>query len=76
MTKLLEHAMAEVAKLPIDEQDQLAQLVLDTIEDDRRWDQAFASSQDLLSRMANEALEAHRSGAARAIDEDCNLARD
>ena len=46
MTKLLEKAFAEAAKLPPEEQDALATAVLSEIESERRWDCLFAGSED------------------------------
>lgn len=55
MTKLLTTAINLVTRLPDDQQDAIAQLILDEIADDERWDRTFARSQDLLARLADEA---------------------
>jgi hypothetical protein len=52
MTQLLEQAIGEARKLPASEQDAIAALILEELADDRRWDEAFANSQDQLSRLA------------------------
>ncbi|MDP9310815.1 MAG: hypothetical protein M3R24_07960 [Chloroflexota bacterium] len=52
MTQLLDEAMTRVQQLPPAEQDAIAQLILDELADDERWDAAFARSQDALSRLA------------------------
>jgi hypothetical protein len=52
MTQLLEEAIAKVQQLPAPDQDVIAQLILDELEDEQRWDQAFARSQAALSRLA------------------------
>ena len=44
MTKLLEQAFAKVAKLPEQEQDTLATLILDEIASDRRWENPIKSA--------------------------------
>lgn len=46
MTKLLERAIAEAAARPEPEQDALAALILAEIDDERKWDQAFAATTD------------------------------
>jgi len=46
---LLEMAIAEVRKLPQDKQDAIATLIIEELEDERRWDSAFSSSQDKLA---------------------------
>ena len=56
MTQLLERAFTEASKLPDAEQDSLASLLLAELESERRWSQAFASTQDQLATLADEAL--------------------
>ena len=70
MTKLLEQAIAEVSKLPEQDQDTLAALILDEINSDRRWEKAFADSQDVLTQLAEEALNEHRAGRTQPLDPD------
>ncbi|MEM1042053.1 MAG: hypothetical protein AAGI91_05430 [Bacteroidota bacterium] len=70
MTTLLEKAVARAAELTDEQQDALATLLLEEIEDEARWDAAFAGSQDLLSQMAAEAMEEHRAGETRDLDPD------
>jgi len=52
MTRLLQQALAEIEKLSAGEQDAIAARILEEIADERRWDEAFARSQDQLGRMA------------------------
>ena len=52
MTQLLERAFSEVSKLSESDQDVIASLILDELEDERRWDSAFAKSQDQLTGIA------------------------
>ena len=68
MTKLLEKAFHEAAKLSEEEQDALARALLDELASERRWDELFASSPDLLDELANEALEEHRAGRTEELD--------
>ena len=70
MTKLLEKAFAEASKLPPEEQEALATWILAELASERRWNEAFASSQDALSRLADEALAEHRRGETRELDPD------
>jgi hypothetical protein len=62
MTKLLEQAVAEAATLPAADQDILARLLRDEIASERAWDDRFTKSQDVLERMAAEALAEHAAG--------------
>ena len=57
MTKLLKQAFDRVAALPDDEQDAIASIVLEEIEDEARWQASFAKSQDALSRLVKEARD-------------------
>jgi hypothetical protein len=70
MTKLLEKAFAEAAKLPADEQDALATAVLSEIESERRWDRLFADSEEMLADLAEEALAEHKTGRTKRLDPD------
>lgn len=54
MTQLLQQALAEVAKLSSAEQDAIAELILEELADERRWDEAFARSQEPLARLAEK----------------------
>ena len=62
MTKRLEQAFAEASKLPPTEQNDVAEWLLAELKSERRWDKLFADSQDILSKLAAEALAEHRSG--------------
>lgn len=62
MTTRLEQAFAEASKLPPTEQDVVANWLLVELESERRWDKLFADSQEILSKLAVEALAEHRSG--------------
>ena len=68
MTQLLEKAIAKVSALPDSEQDAAASVLLSELESEQRWDQLFASSQDLLGLMAREALEEYRVGETAPLD--------
>lgn len=69
MTKLLEKAFAQAAKLPQAEQDLVAQSLLDDLEAEERWDETFADSQNELSILADEALNEHRNGRTRKLED-------
>ncbi len=68
MTKLLEKAFEEASRLPEDEQNALARALLEELASERRWDELFASSGDLLSQLAEEALKDHRAGRTEELD--------
>jgi hypothetical protein len=56
MTQLLEQAFSEAAKLPELEQNVLARWLLLELASEKRWEKAFAESEDLLGELADEAL--------------------
>ena len=62
MTRLLEQAFGEVAKLPASEQDALAAIVLEELASEKRWSESFGKSQDTLAKLAEEALAEHAAG--------------
>jgi hypothetical protein len=55
MNALLEKALAEMARLPEDEQEAIAALILDEIAAERGWDERFAKTQDLLGALVRSA---------------------
>ena len=56
MGKVLEQAVTELAKLPEAEQEAAGAWILAELESERRWDDLFARSPDLLAEMADEAI--------------------
>ena len=69
MTTVLEAALAQVAKLPPEEQDVLATLLLDEMQSEQRWAKTLAESQAVLKSLAAEALAEHRAGNTKSLDE-------
>ena len=67
MTHLLEKAFSEVAKLPASEQDAVAALVIEELASEKRWSSSFANSQDLLAKLAEEALVEYASGQTKPL---------
>jgi len=68
MTKLLKKAFDEAAKLPEKEQVALASIKLEELASERRWEELFAESHDLLGQLADEALAEHRAGRTKELD--------
>jgi hypothetical protein len=50
MTELLEQAIARLKTLPTDEQDAIATLILEELEEEQQWDESFDRSPDLLAK--------------------------
>ena len=70
MTKLLERAVKKVKALSERDQDAIAALILDELEDEARWDQAFARSRDALEKLGDEAAAENRSRKTKPLDPD------
>lgn len=70
MTELLERAFSEATKLPESEQNELARRILAELESERRWEQLFENSQDVLGKLAEEALIEYREGKTKILDID------
>ena len=62
MTKLLERAFKEASKLPETEQNALAKWVIEGLKSEDRWKKVFEGSEDVLDRLAGEALKECRDG--------------
>ena len=70
MTRLLEKAFKDASRLPDIEQNVLAKWLLEELEAERKWNRAFAGSEDILGQLADEAIEAHRQGKTTPLDID------
>jgi hypothetical protein len=70
MGKLLQRAVAEASRLPEDEQEAVGAWILAELESERRWDDLFARSPDLLSEMAAEAVREDEAGLTEPLDPD------
>jgi hypothetical protein len=70
MTTLLATAFEEASKLSETDQNALAKWLLEEIRSEKSWSRAFAESQDVLEKLADEALEEKRKGRATPLDVD------
>jgi transposase-like protein len=72
MTGLLEQAISKASQLTQEGQDAIASIILQEIESEERWEELFArpGSAEMLSRMADKALEDVRAGRARPLELD------
>ena len=70
MGKVLEQAVTELAKLPEAEQETAGAWILAELESERRWDDLFSRSADLLAEMAAEAIREDEAGLTEPLDPD------
>jgi hypothetical protein len=57
MTRALQKAFDEAAKLPPEEQDRIGDWLLAELTDERAWEQRFRESPHALGQLADEALD-------------------
>ena len=68
MTELLQQAIAELKKLPREQQNAIASMILEEIEDERLWDEAFSRSPDILAKLAASAMAEYHAGETQELD--------
>jgi hypothetical protein len=72
VSKVLQQALTELTKLPETEQDAVGAWILAELESERKWDELFARSPDLLAEMAAEAIREDDAGLTEPLDpESC-----
>jgi len=70
VSKLLEKAVEEAFKLPEADQEAVGAWLLAELESERRWDELFARSGDVLEEMAAEAIREDEAGLTKPLDPD------
>jgi hypothetical protein len=68
MTNSLQEAFKQASALPEEQQEVLAAIVLEEIASEKRWEASFAGSQDILERLAKEALDEHLRGETEDLE--------
>jgi hypothetical protein len=68
MTELLERAITRLKTLPASEQNAIASMILEELEEDLRWDEAFSRSPDSLAKLAATALAEYHAGKTQELD--------
>jgi hypothetical protein len=68
MGKVLQQALTELTKLPETEQDAVGAWILAELESERKWDELFARSPDLLAEMAAEAIREDDAGLTEPLE--------
>jgi len=67
MTKLLERAFKNAFLLSDIKQNAFAKWILDKLESERKWEKTFAGSEDVLERLADEALAEFKRGKTKPL---------
>ena len=68
MNKLLEKAVAEISRLPDEDQEAFAAQILAEIEDEQGWNERFSDSPDKLMSLARQARASITKGEALPYD--------
>jgi hypothetical protein len=68
MTELLEQAITKLKTMSASEQDSIATMILEELEDDLRWDESFSSSPDILAQLAATAMAEHHAGKTQELN--------
>jgi hypothetical protein len=68
MTELLEKAISQLKTLPPSERNAAAAMILQELEDERRWDESFSHSPDLPAKLAAQAMAEHYAGKTQPLD--------
>ncbi len=69
MTGLLEKALQRIEALSSEDQDALASQILETLDDEEAWTRQFREKPEVLRSLAQEAIDEHRRGETRPLDE-------
>jgi aspartate/tyrosine/aromatic aminotransferase len=70
MTQLLEKALTEVYKLPPEGQNAIAAVILEELEDEQRWEAAFAASEGKLAKLAQKVRSDIKEGRVKKMGFD------
>ncbi|GMV88353.1 MAG: hypothetical protein AMXMBFR81_12840 [Chthonomonas sp.] len=62
MSSTFKQAIEMASKLPEQDQEALGAMLIREMESEQRWSALFEDSQDLLAKLADEALNQHRAG--------------
>ncbi len=68
MTKLLENAIAQLKTRSVEEQNAIATIILEELEEEQMWDESFARSSDLLAQLAQEAMAEYHAGKTEELE--------
>jgi len=68
VTQFLEKAILEIKKLPDEEQDAIAAVIMAELKSERQWDNAFENSRAELDQLAAEALKEYSANKTEPLD--------
>lgn len=68
MTMLLEKAFKKVSQLPKVEQNVFAKWILEELDAEKKWEGMFIESEDLLDKLADQALADDNQGKTKSLN--------
>ena len=68
MTELLDRTITKLKTLSVEQQDAIAMIILEELEDEIQWNISFERSQDLLAKLAKEAMSEYHAGKTQELD--------
>jgi hypothetical protein len=70
MTTLLQNAVTKAQRLPPPEQDALAQMMIEEMEGEAKWEAVLAKSPEKLAKLSDQAWAEHEAGGTRPLNLD------
>ena len=70
MTTLLETAFEKASELSEIEQNRFAKLFIEEIQSEKKWDELFAESEDILADMADIALDEYHNNLTTPLEQE------
>jgi hypothetical protein len=70
MTTLLKKAFQKASKLTEKEQDELAKWLISELESEKKWESLYSKSENVLDKLADEALDEYSAGSTEPLDVD------
>ena len=68
MTELLDRTITKLKTLSVEQQDAIASIILEELEDEIQWNTSFERSQDLLAKLAKGAISEYHAGKTQELD--------
>jgi hypothetical protein len=68
MTELLEQAITKLKTMSASEQDSIAVMILEELEDELSWDESFSRAPDILAQMAASAMAEYYGGKTQELN--------
>jgi len=67
MTELLERTITKLRNLSVEQQDAIAMVILDELEDEVKWDISFERSKNMLAELAGVAMLEYGAGKTQEL---------